>query len=265
LFLGLLCPGSVFAASTQSVSVSNVPLTIDQSQEFDINILLTCPNCGDSYLRAVFYPSGSSYFGYTKDNNGGLTNLSGGNCTSYLKISQSDLSIEGTWSGKLRAKPDIENAYYKGPGEYLFKVGRYTSSCGSPLWSSETTIAITGPTPTLSPAPTVASTSTPAPIDTSTPTFKPTNTPTQKPTPSISPKITLGTKNVLGESSRSSKIQTPTIEQETKEVPRGGNTNLIAIAMILIGIVFIVACAIVFAYPYLIPYIMKLKKRFIHE
>lgn len=165
-----------------SVSVANVPASVDQSQNFDVDVTLACPSCSsDSFLRAVFYPSGTSYFGYTQNNNGDWTNAPGGNCTQYFKVGSADLSKEGTWSGKLRVKVDTGSPYYNNPGDYLFKVGRYTTSCSS-TWSQESTITVTGPspTPTLTPSPTPTNT------PTSTLTMTPTNTPTF--TPTVTPK-----------------------------------------------------------------------------
>lgn len=178
----------IFAAT--SISFTNAPLTIDQSQEFEVDVVLLCPGCSsDSYIRGVFYPSGTSYFGYTQNNAGAWVNAPGGSCTEYFKIATTDLE-EGSWSGKIKVKPDIENSYYASPGEYLFKIGRYTGSCsGSPTWSSETTISISGPTPTSTATPTQAPTMTPIPTHTPVPTATstpiPTNTPTRKPTPSL--------------------------------------------------------------------------------
>ncbi|MCL4354680.1 hypothetical protein M1349_04425, partial [Patescibacteria group bacterium] len=174
----------VFAAV--QLSVSDTPLSIDQSNDFEVLVSLLCTGCSsDSYLRGVFYSSGSNYFGYSKNNDGNWSNATGGGCTSYFKISSSDLSKEGTWSGKLRVKPDIENPFYNGSGEYLFKVGRYTPSCGSPTWSSEKTITITGPTPVPTNSP--VSTNAPTNIPTIAPTIKPILTikPTIKITPTI--------------------------------------------------------------------------------
>lgn len=175
-------PFSVFSAT--SISFSNAPVTIDQEQEFEADVTLICTGCtSDSFLRGVFYPSGTSYFGYTQNNAGEWVNAPGSSCTQYFKITLSDL-VEGSWSGKLKVKPDITSSYYASPGEYLFKIGRYTGSC-STTWSSETTIAITGPTPT----PTSEPANTPTP--TATPTVKPTltSTPTNTPTVEIIPTI----------------------------------------------------------------------------
>ena len=185
-----------------SLSVGNLPSSVDQSQEFQVDVNFSCPNCSDSYLRGVFYPSGTSYFGYTQDNSGNWSNASGSNCTSFFKIAQTDLNQFGSWSGQLKFKLDTQSSYYNGPGEYLFKVGRYTSSCSSPLWSSEVTIAVTGPTPTATPTPT----STPVTTSTPTPTSKPTATVTPKPTSSLMLSVTKiaspSQEEVLGQSSQ---------------------------------------------------------------
>jgi hypothetical protein len=237
---------SVFAAA--QLSIDNPPLTIDQLQEFEANINFFCSGCSDSYLRGVFYPSGSSYFGYTQDNSGNWSNSPGGSCLTYFKIAKTDLTPEGSWSGKLKFKPDINNSYYSGPGEYLFKVGRYTTSCGSPsIWSPEVTIAITGPSPTPTPAPTSTPTPTSSPTSAPTPTRTP--TPTLKPSVSPTPKTILPT-DVLGESTQSGEIisnnsiqssdNNPLIANETKNT----GSNLFQKILIFIGVVFIVTCAI---------------------
>lgn len=230
---------------------------IDQAQEFVVGVNFSCSSCTtDSYLRGVFYPSGSSYFGYTKDNSDNWINASGGSCTSYFKIAQTDLSKEGTWSGILKVKLDTENAFYNGPGEYLFKVGRYTPSCGSPLWSTETTIAIIGPTPTPTSAP--ANTPTPTTVPTATPTLKPTPTLTPKPTlkptsntatATSSPIIKIG--DVLGESSVGTKTQNSEITPKELDIASDKSNNLLPKILITLGIVFLIACAIVVFYPYL--------------
>lgn len=169
------------------VSVGSEPATSDQSQEFELDVGLNCTSCtGDSYLRGVFYTGGTSYFGFTQVSGGGWVNASGGSCTQYFKVATSDL-VEGSWSGKLKVRPDAESSLYSGPGEYLFKVGRYTGSCGSPTWSDEMTIAITGPTSTPTPHPTNTPTPTPIHTPTPTPTKAPTTTKSPTPTPTPEP------------------------------------------------------------------------------
>jgi cell division septation protein DedD len=183
LFLVLFFPTPVFAA--MSVSISNVPSSVDQEQDFSVDVLFSCSSCtSDSYIRGVFYPSGTSYFGYTQNNQGNWVNASGSDCNQYFKLASSDI-VEGSWSGKLRFKLDTTHSYYSGPGEYLFKVGRYPAGCGSATWSTETTIAAIGPTVTPTPTPTPVPTATPTPTKTPTPTptKTPTPTPTKTPTP----------------------------------------------------------------------------------
>lgn len=162
-FLYFLLPQNIFAAT---LSIQNTPSSVNQSDEFSVDVSLGCSGCADSYLRGVFYDSGTSYFGYTQDNSGNFSNAPGSNCTTFFKIAQSDL-VSGSWSGKIKFKPDSSSAYFKGSGEYSFKVGRYTSSCSSPsVWSQEVVIDIVGPT------------STPTSAPSATPNFSPTKTPT---------------------------------------------------------------------------------------
>ncbi len=232
----LFFPGYIFAAA--QISVSNLPLTIDQAQEFQVDVNFSCVGCGDSYLRGVFYPSGSSYFGYTQDVSGNWSNAPGGNCTTFFKVSQTDLTPDGTWSGKLKFKPDKDSSFYSGPGEYQFKIGRYTPSCSSPsVWSQESTISVTGPTPTP--------TQTSVPISTSTPI------PTKTPTPTLIPvDIEASSSAVLGDSTRSAEI----IEEELTpilkkiEIPKKsqvlGQNNFLQVIITTIGAIFISACGI---------------------
>jgi hypothetical protein len=231
-FSFFIFPKLVFA--TTQVSIFDVPSNINESSEFNVSVSLLCSGCTtDSYLRGVLYPSGSSYFGYTKDNNGNWSNLSGSSCTSYFKIAASDL-IEGSWSGKLTFKPDTENGYYNGSGEYLFKLGRYTPSCGSPTWSGESTISIIGPTKTPTPAPTSTPTNTQAPTKTPTPTIS--LTPSSK---SISITTTTLGELVLGETS--SKTPTPTV---VKTLGVKNNTNTTVAIFLVIGSIFLIICVI---------------------
>lgn len=250
IFTSLIFTPSVLAA--QSLSITNIPSTIDRSQEFSINASLVCSGCSDSYLRGVFYPSGTSYFGYTQDNNGNWSNAPGSGCTTYFKIAQSDLQ-GGSWSGVLKFKPDKDSPYYNGPGEYLFKVGRYTSSCSSPsVWSTETTIAITGPTPTPTPSPisTPIPTSSPTSVPTVTP--RPTSTPTIKPSISpvniVTPSPTL-LRDVLGEQDVSTSSEelnsslSPTDSPSASSNKGSSHQNIILIFIFIIA-GSLIACAV---------------------
>lgn len=247
----------IFTANTfaVSLSISGVPASVDQSQEFQINVSLTCSGCSDSYLRGVFYPSGISYFGYTQDNNGNWSNAPGGSCTTFFKVSQSDLQT-GSWSGTIKFKPDKDSSYYNGPGEYSFKVGRYsyTSSCGSsPTWSDEKIIAITGPTPspTQVPISTPTNTQTPTPTLTNTPTLTP--TPTKKPTKTPYPTIadTSSVSAVLGQSTNSSSNNPK--ESNNLEIA-SASENILPKIFIGLGVIFLIACAVIISYPYILKF-----------
>ncbi len=243
----LLClPHAIYAVT--SISFSDLPTSVDEKEEVGIQTILYCSGCsGDSYIRGVFYPSGSSYFGYTQNNTGSWINASGASCTEYFKIALDDLK-EGSWSGVLHIKPDAENSYYNGPGEYLFKLGRYTTSCGSPTWSSEKTITITGPTPTPTALPpTATATCTPSNTPTTTPTSTPrpsaTVTPTRIPTQTsveikstASPEISSGT--VLGiveTASSSTEYNDPMFERQKPMilVLLGTGVGLACVAVVL--------------------------------
>lgn len=239
-FFLLLFGGTVFfvrpADAAMSLSVANIPAGVDQDQEFSADVSFLCSSCtSDSFLRGVFYPSGTSYFGFTKDAGGTWINAPGGSCTQYFKIAAGDIK-EGSWSGVMRFKADSASSFYQGPGDYLFKVGRYTSSCGSPMWSSETTITVTGPTatPTPAPAPTNTPTPTPAPAPTNTPTPTPvrTPTPTMKSTPTSvpTPTVIASVSAVLGVSVPPA---TPTVLAERDTKPP---VKPVVISLLLVGI-----------------------------
>ncbi|MBI4062486.1 phage holin family protein [Candidatus Gottesmanbacteria bacterium] len=189
LLFALLAP-SVYAVT---VSIGNVPTNIDQSQEFDVDVFLSCASCGDSYLRGAFYPGGTNYFGFTQNNQGRWIGTVSDK-TQYFKVAESEL-LEGSWSGKLKVKSDPEDSAYSGSGNYYFKVGRYTAG-GSATWSNEVSLAISGPTPTPTNTPT--KTPTQAPQSTSAPTPTKKLTPTKTPTPKISLTPTATAAAVLG-------------------------------------------------------------------
>lgn len=236
LILYLFSPSHVLAAA--QVSINNLPLTVDQSTEFEVDVNFSCPSCGDSYLRGVFYPSGSSYFGFTQDNKGNWSNAPGSLCVTYFKIAQADLNPEGTWSGKIKFKIDKDSSYYSGPGEYSFKIGRYTPSCISPsVWSSEYVISVTGPTPTSTPTSTsVPTTSTPTSTTTTTPTISPTSIEEE------------GLEEDLQEDSDINfNLSSSPIPQETKSDIKvaSAKENPLAKIFLSLGMIMLVSCGIV--------------------
>jgi hypothetical protein len=150
-----------------SLDFSQVPSSVDQNQEFTVDVNLSCSSCSDSYLRGVFFHSGTNYFGFTKNNAGDWINAPGSLAASYYQVAKDEVK-EGSWSGKLAVKPDPADSAFIGPGNYFFKIGRYTSG-GSVTWAAAVPISISGPPPTSSPAPTSRPT-TVVPSPTFTPT-----------------------------------------------------------------------------------------------
>lgn len=237
ILLGVLDLTFPWKALALTISISNLPASIDRDQETEVDLFFNCAGCGDSYMRGVFYPEGSNYFGFTRNNSGSWIGTSADRSL-YYAIAKSDL-VDASWSGKLKIKPDSSDSAYTGPGEYIFKVGRYTSAGDSSAdWSNELVIRITGPTPSPSPAPiptnnpTSTPTKTPTPI--STPTRVPTPTPTKSPTPN--PLMTSSPEGmVLGEEVASPVPQVSESHPQSIENPKL-SFPLPAIGLIVLGV-----------------------------
>lgn len=153
-----LFPKIVYSAIT--LSVTNLPSSIQADQEFTADVDFVCSSCAASYLRGVFfYPDSISvYSGFTLNNSGEWVNTSG-SPSSYFKIE------EGSWNGQLKFKFDSE----KPSGNYYFKIGRYTAN-GSSFSQATDPILINVLGSEITP------TSTAEPTNTSTPTSTPTPT-----------------------------------------------------------------------------------------
>lgn len=199
MFFLFLFTGDVFAAL--SLSLGAVPGEIDADQEFIGDVSLSCTNCSDSYLRGAFFSSDATdYFGYTQNDSGDWVNASNPK-TIYFHI----LPVESSWSGQLKFKFDQEKA----PGNYQFKVIRYTNSGSKSGETNSFSINVIAPaTPTPTPTPTATPTLTPTPTPTLAPTNTPTATdtvtPTKKISPSPSPTLDLAGLDVLGSSDAAS-------------------------------------------------------------
>jgi hypothetical protein len=167
---------------------------------------------------------------------------------------------QGTWSGQLKAKIDPSDGNCQNSGNYYFKVQRFTIG-GSGNFDDQNSLSVNISIPTPTPTPTSVPTDTPTPASnaaTATPTPKPTATPTPKPTvkpvssvAAASSGLATKTSGVLGGSSQSAVIQIPTVKPKTIEIASQKSNNLLPQILIFIGIVFLVACAIVVSYPYL--------------
>ncbi len=121
------------------------------------------------YLKGAFKKSdGSNYFGYTKISGSWVKN--GSTYSSQFPITTDS---SGIWSGSLDVKADDEDSGFTGSGDYIFKVGRYSSSGSGPTWSNEMNLNITAistPSKTTSQGGTSASKSIPS--QTNTPAIK---------------------------------------------------------------------------------------------
>lgn len=123
-----------------SFTVTNTPSQIGSDQSFNVSINLSLSENPNSvfYLKGAFKKTdGSNYFGQTKVSGNWVKNGS-----SFSSQYQITTDSSGNWSGNLEIQPDAEDSGFTGTGDYIFKVGRYTSSGSGPSWSSESTIKI---------------------------------------------------------------------------------------------------------------------------
>jgi hypothetical protein len=143
-----------------TLSLKDYPLSVEPESEFPVSATLECARCSDSYLRAVFFPSGTNYFGFTQNNSGSWISTTSDK-TQYFLVT-ADQVQSGTWSGQLHVRPDIASSDYTGPGSYNFKLIRYTASGSKSAETDPVTIQIIGPSlaPTSRP---VSPTSPPVP------------------------------------------------------------------------------------------------------
>ena len=188
----LVSPDVVFAADI------NLDL-LDQSDYLTINVSISGlerSSCKGTtcYLQGMFTSTQGSpkYFGYTFGQSDWFV-YDGSPEKEFIKSNfvPFETSLEGSWSGVIRLKPDKDDPDYKGPGEYLIKVRRYTGESTGPASDDINllTVNLNEPTPTPaatntpSPSPTVLPTPTKAPTVSITPTQVITKTPTAVNTP----------------------------------------------------------------------------------
>lgn len=123
----------LFSALLFALTINSVNPQVINSSDDTITISATASGLQNTqYLQAVFTKDGessSNYFGFTK-------NLSDEWYKYKSSPSSDDLSsyfynftpISGTWSGQLVVKVDIDDDGYKGPGNYILKLFKPTSS-----------------------------------------------------------------------------------------------------------------------------------------
>ena len=179
-----------FAMSEQSITDTG-ELTVS------VTLDLSSSTGGNTYfLRGAFFKEGTTkYFGYTINDQQSSYNGPYSACQNLYQVTVDE---NGDWSGDFKVKADPESSYFEGSGEYLFKVGRYTSGC-SLTWADSDPVKISiiqTVFPEPSPSPTISS-------STSTKTFSKSPSPSPKSSPS--PTSSKKTNSVLG-SSQSAEI-----------------------------------------------------------
>lgn len=127
---------------------------------------------------------------------------------------------------------------------------------GSGVSSTPTPVPTNTPTPTQTPVATATPTKTPTPIKTPTSTKSPTPTPSRTPTPSLKPSASLAlgligaslSSPILGESTESGSIVSPTVTKPKKNVLISNETKnpntIFQKILIFLGIIFIAACVV---------------------
>ena len=171
LAIFLFLPKNVFAVYT--ISVNNLPQSINTNSQQDVGLemIVKLGKSSEYYLRTAFsYPnSPSAYFGYTDGYNGT-------EAKSFYKITTND---NGEWGGILKIGTDVSSSYFKGEGNYNFKIGYYTAAGNGPTWKYENTIflaylpsSLTPTKPVLSPALTITPTLSSTPTSKLTATYK---------------------------------------------------------------------------------------------
>ena len=137
-----LNPTPTSTSSKSSFIISDVPSSVDSDKSFTTSVELSLPNSPSTtfYLKGAFKKADSSnYFGFTKIGSSWVKN--GASYSSQYKITTDSA---GNWSGNLEIKPDDSDSGFTGTGDYIFKVGRYSSSGSGPTWSNEETLNING-------------------------------------------------------------------------------------------------------------------------
>lgn len=148
----------LFLTSTQlsqaalDISFSSPPEQLQEGEEFAVTLSITGMKADSTYYFGGSFtqPDKTNYFGYTK-NNAGNWELSSSNHLNLYKV-----TTDGSYT--VAFKPDLTSSNFKGAGEYLFKIRRFTEA-GSYEWLSQSarlTLSQLSTQPT--PTPTLTST-----------------------------------------------------------------------------------------------------------
>lgn len=184
-----------------SITLSSVPSKVTSTEPFFVDVQLANLQPSSQYfLKGAFLKSGSTnYFGKTKVLNSWVKNSE-----TYSKQLPITTNLEGNWSGLLQITVDSDDSGFSGSGDYLFKIGRYSSNGSGPTWSSESSINISH-TDTNTEKESNSSTSPTPQAKTTSATTKPKSSPSPKKVSSA--KIKLAT--ISGVSTQVSKLNSP--------------------------------------------------------
>ena len=220
---------------------------------------------GTNYIRVDLYKDGTqNYFGETYNGNDWY---SGSDGKQYFPITIID--SKSTASAVLQARTGVPSiSDYDGQGSYKMRIRRYTASGGQGSEdpnSSAVSVAITISTPTPTPTFTPQPTATPRQSLVATVTPSATKSPTPSPnslapTPTVSPED--NAEDILGESTQSANqnFENDASSQQSlakEEIVLSDKTSNIPKFLIVIGFIFILACAILFFWPHIKSRIKK--------
>lgn len=270
-------------------TITNVaPSEINSSNDaFTVDVSTSSLESNPQYLQLALTAVGSptNLLGFTQNNAGSWYVYKSSPTSSDLTSTFYSFTHDnGSWSGQISGKVDIEDTGYIGSGQYNLRLYKYTISEAGNVsssyvtWSSPTVVNISAsstPTPTFVPtntpvpttAPTATKTPTPTPIKTPTPTPKssssggsgatatpkPTSPPTSAPTKilALSSQAAGGSGNINTAISPTATSSPTSTKEPTKKPTPTITTAILGVAQsnlskILIGagVIFLLACGI---------------------
>ncbi|MFZ3069166.1 MAG: hypothetical protein WA052_02505 [Microgenomates group bacterium] len=192
----------LFPKSAHSAITLNISNLEKGESNFSLDATLSGISSSSScYVQVVITAPGSPhYFGQTWSPKGEWFKYISSPAKEY--IVENFIKLENDQTTKIIFNTDPDDEDYKGPGEYLVKLNRYTGGSTSSAGDSNSlTMNIADPTPTSDPTTIITETPTNTPTSTTTPTNTPTNTstptpvrtPTKTPTPTPTPTTKLKT------------------------------------------------------------------------
>ena len=268
VFLTLFLTAPIFnSALAVSVDITSFPSTITD-QEFSITASVSGNISGTNYLKAdIFKENTQNYFGETYN---GSSWYSGNDGLSYYPVIISNGIGNATFKVKIGNPNSID---FPGSGSYKLRIRRYTSSNSYSIGDQtpvDVTINWTAPTST----PTV----TPVPTSTQTPTPSPLPTPSSTPTPTVyvfgsqnnkvnqqaqqmqqQQRRVTPTKSPLDEVLGASDFLSPTKANKASIGLPSINNQGLGVVFIIIGVVFLIFCAIVVVWTNKDLFFVKLK------